>query len=478
MTSAAPSPQTTPLYLRITENLTQQMASGALRAGDRVPSLRALSRQLRVSITTALQAYLWMESRGYLESRPRSGFFVRTPFARLIAVPQFESRKSRPAEVSTDAVLSDIIAGANDPANIPFGVACASPDRFPTRKLNLMLRRIIRERPHHSASYDFGAEPLRRQIARRSLALGCALSPDDITVTSGGLEAINLALRAVARPGDVIAVESPTYFGILGSAAALNMRVVEIPTHPQEGMDLGELERAIHKHHVKACVVMSNCHNPLGYVLPDRAKKTLVELTNSNNVAIVEDDVYGDLTYSGSRPSALRAFDRKDLVLLCSSFSKVLSPGYRIGWLAAGRFRKDVERLKLLTTVATPSLSQLVIAEYLESGGYERQLRRMQSEFATQADLVRHATASHFPDGTRITQPAGGHMLWIELPPGVNAMKLYRLALDRHISILPGPIFSATGRFKNHIRINCGRGWSHAYEQALMTLGRLCERAI
>jgi DNA-binding transcriptional MocR family regulator len=478
MPSTAPSTQAAPLYLRISGDLTKQMASGALRAGDRVPSLRQLSRQMRVSITTALQAYLWLESRGYLESRPRSGFFVRTPFARLISIPQYESRKPQPTEVTTDAVLSDVISAANDPANVPFGVACANPDTYPTRRLNLILRRIVREHPHHSARYDFGSDALRRQIARRSIAMRCAFSPSDVTITSGGLEAINLALRAVARPGDVIAVESPTYFGILGSAASLNMKVVEIPTHPQEGMDLGELERAIRRHHVKACVVMTNCHNPLGYVLPDRIKKSLVEVTSRHGVAIIEDDVYGDLAYSGSRPLPLKAFDRNDLVLLCSSYSKSLSPGYRTGWLAAGRFRKVIERLKLLTTVATPSLSQLVVAEFLESGGYDRHLRRMQSEFARQADLVRHATATHFPEGTRITSPAGGHMLWVELPPRVNAMKLYRAALDRHISILPGPVFSATGRFKNYIRINCGGGLSPAHDRALATVGRLCERSM
>src|ERR1044072_7251978 len=268
-----------PLYLHITDTLTRQMASGALRAGDRVPSLRQLSRQLHVSVTTAQQAYLWLESRGYLESRPRSGFFVRASSARTIPTPGFESGKVRPTEITTDAVLSDIIAEANDPANVPFGVACAGVEAFPTRKLNRILRQGVRERPDHSARYDFGALALRRQIARRSLALRCGFSPDDVTITSGGLEAINLALRAVAKPGDVIAVESPTYFGILGSAASLNMKVIEIPTHPENGMDLDELERAIRRHRVKACVVMSNCHNPLGYVLPDRAKKALVELT-------------------------------------------------------------------------------------------------------------------------------------------------------------------------------------------------------
>ena len=477
MTSAALSTPPRPLYLRIADNVTQQVSSGALRAGDRVPSLRQLGRQLRVSMTTALQAYLWLESRGFLESRPRSGFYVRTPFAKLIPEPQFRPRRTKPTEIDTDAVLSDIVEEANDPANIPFGLGSAGPELFPGRKLNLILRRIVRERPDHSTRYDFGSESLRRQIARRSLATGHALSPSDVTITSGALEAINLSLRAVAGPGDVIAVESPTFFGILGTAASLNMRVIEIPTHPQEGMDLDALEDAIRRHRVKACVAMANCHNPLGYVLPDRAKKALVELAARHNMTLIEDDVYGDLDFSGSRPRTLKSFDRTESVVLCSSFSKSLSPGYRVGWVAAGRFHKAVQRLKFLTNVATPSLSQLVIAEFLESGGYDRHLKRLQLTFSRQAELVRKAIATHFPDGTRISRPAGGHLLWVELPAKVNALELYRAALEKHISILPGMIFSATGRFEHHIRINCGSTWSPAHERALSTLGRLCERA-
>lgn len=466
-----------PLYVRIAENVTQQVASGALRPGDRVPSLRQLSQQLDVSVSTALQAYLWLENRGYLESRPQSGFYVRTPFAKLIPEPRFETKTCEPTEIGTNAILTEILATAADPANVPFGVASASPDLFPSRKLNLILRRIVREEPDHSAHYDFGLASLRRQIARRALSMGCSYPPDDVTVTSGGLEAINLSLRVVAKPGDVIAVEAPCYFGILGSAASLNMKVIEIPTHPQEGMDLDELERAIRTHQVKAVVAMPNCHNPLGYVLSDDRKRALVELTARYDVPLIEDDVYGDLAFSDSRPKALKAFDRKGLVLLCSSVSKILSPGYRLGWVVAGRFRADVERLKLLTTVATPSLSQRVIAEFLTSGGYDRHLKRLRVTLAQQAESVRHAIARHFPDGTRISRPAGGHMLWVELPSKLNALKLYRAALEKHISILPGILFSASGHYRNHIRINCGNRWSEAHDRAFATLGRLCERS-
>ena len=465
-----------PLYIQIAETLVQQVARGALRPGDRVPSLRQLSQQQHVSVTTALQAYIWLENRGYLEARPQSGFYVRTPFAKLIPEPQFEANPSKPIALGNNAVLAGIIEAAADPANVPFGAGCISPELFPNRKLNLILREIVRRRPLHSASYEFppGLEGLRHQIARRAFAAGCRVSPRDVVITSGTQEAINLSLRAVARPGDVIAVESPTYFGILQGAAALKMKVFEISTHPRAGMDLDELEHAIQKHSIKACVVMTNCHNPLGYVLPDSHKEALVELTARRNVAVIEDDLYGDLAFDGPRPLTAKSFDRKGLVLLCSSVSKALSPGYRIGWVFAGRFRAEVERLKLITSMAAPSLAQGVVAEFLSSGGYDRYLKRLRASLAGQVETVRQAAFQCFPNGTRISRPAGGHMLWIELPAKIDAMKLWRAALNEHISILPGPIFSAAGRYNNHIRLNAGIVPSAARDHALATLGRLC----
>jgi len=469
-----------PLYLQIAENFTQQVARGALLPGDRVPSLRRLKEQHKVSMSTALQAYLWLESHGYLEARPQSGFYVRTPFSTLIPEPHFDTTKTKPVAVSNSTILAEIMESANDPANIPLGAGNASPELFPTDRLNLILRKIIRCQPLHSTRYEFppGWEPLRRQIARRSLEMGCSLSPRDVTITCGALEALNLSILAVVRPGDVIALESPTYFAILESAASLGMKVIEIPTHPQTGMDLGELERAIRKHRVKACITMTNCHNPLGYVLTDRLKRDLVELTSRYDVAIIEDDVYGDLAFQGSRPRAAKSFDHKGLVLLCSSFSKILAPGYRLGWVASGHFREEIERQKFLANLATPSLTQMVVAEFLESGGYDRHLKRLRTTLAVQVDRVRQAIAKYFPDGTCISRPAGGYMLWVELPPQVNALKLYRAALAAHISTLPGSVFSATNRYDHYLRINCGHTWSESYDRALLTLGRLCEKVV
>ena len=263
---------------------------------------------------------------------------------------------------------------------------------------------------------------------------------------------------------------------MLQAIESLGLRAVEIPTFPQDGMCLDELEDAIRKHRVKACVVMPNCHNPMGYVVSDEKKKAFVELTSRHEIPVIEDDVYGDLAFEGRR-STLKAFDRKELVLLCSSFSKMLGPGFRIGWVHPGRFRAEVERLKFITTISTPTLSQLVIAAFLESGGYERYLRTLRIAFSQQVQAVSKAIAKYFPEGTRITRPRGGYLLWVELPQNVDAFRLYRDALKEKISILPGTLFSPTGRFKNHIRISCGYPWSDPLDRALLTLGRLCHQA-
>jgi DNA-binding transcriptional MocR family regulator len=223
---------------------------------------------------------------------------------------------------------------------------------------------------------------------------------------------------------------------------------------------------------------MTNCHNPLGFVLPDAYKRALAEMAARRNIAVIEDDIYGDLTFSGPRPRTVKSFDREGLVLLCSSFSKILSPGYRLGWVVAGRFRADVERLKLLTTIASPSLPQMVVAEFLESGSYDRHLKRLRVTLAGQVENMRRAIGKYFPPGTRISRPSGGHMLWVELPAKINAVKLHRAALAEGISILPGTVFSPTGRFQNYIRINCGQTWSEVHDRALLTLGRLCAKAV
>jgi DNA-binding transcriptional MocR family regulator len=469
-----------PLYVRIAQAISGQVANGSLRPGDRVPSLRQLSADQGVSVSTTLKAYMWLENQGYLEARPQSGFYVRTPFASLIPEPAPLAYESQPAMFGTSTVLQEVIRSANNPDFIPFGAGCASPELLPNNKLNLLLRRVIARQPQHSAKYDFppGLEGFRRQISRRLLAIRCEAAPRDVVVTSGALEAVNLGLRAVARPGDIIAVESPTFFGILESVSSLGMKIVEIPAHPNQGIDLERLDRAIRQHKIKACVITSNCQNPLGFVQTNEQKRALVELTARSNVAVIEDDLYGDLAFASPRPLTAKSFDRNGLVLLCSSFSKILLPGYRVGWILAGRFQAEVERIKFTTTMAAPSLASMVLAEFLATGGYDRYLRRFRAVIANQVERTRQSIGRYFPSGTRVSRPAGGYMLWVEMPKKVDAIALHRSALAEGISILPGNLFSASGRYKNYIRISCGRLWVSAHEKALETLGRLSSQQL
>src|SRR5579875_3923946 len=469
-----------PLYLKTAQLIENQIRDGVLRPGDRIPSIRSMSRKRKVSISTVLQAYFWLESRGYVEARNKSGFYARVPVADLTPEPKFQTSDPAPTEVEVGEILAKVIRAVSDPAKAPLGAACPGPSLLPHHKLNRIIRLISQKDPLHSSYYQFppGSESLRRQIARRSLDFGCNFSARDIVITCGAMEALNLSLRAVANPGGVVAIESPTYSGVLQTLESLGMRALEIPTHPRAGMDLNVLERSIKKHRVKACIVMSNCHNPLGYVLPDDWKKALVELTAKYQVPVIEDDLYGDLTFDLQRPKTAKAFDRAGLVLLCSSFSKVLAPGFRVGWVEAGRFRAEVERLKFLTTIATSSLPQLAVAHFLASGSYDRYLRRLRLAFSEQVQAMSQAIAKYFPSGTRLTRPWGGYLLWVELPKKVSALKLFRQALAQNIAILPGPLFSASGGFKNHIRISCGYSWSDELDRALLTLGKLCEKTL
>jgi DNA-binding transcriptional MocR family regulator len=465
-----------PRYLQVAHQIEAQISRGVLRVGERVPSVRSLSQQQDVSISTVLQAYFWLENHGFIEARPQSGFYVKVPFADLAPEPSFVGTENAPTQVGIAKILHEIMSASGDPQNFPLGAGGAGPELYPTHKLNQIIAQVLRKYPHHSSGYDFppGAEPLRRQIARHTLKFGCEFSPADIVITCGGMEALNLALRAVAGPGDLIAIESPTFFGVLQAVESLGLRAIEIPTHPRTGMQLDQLERAIRKHRVKACVVMNNCHNPLGYVLDEEYKKNLVSLLTKHDVPLIEDDVYGDLVYGNKRPAPAKIFDHKGLVLLCSSFSKVMAPGYRIGWVHGGRYRNEIERLKFITTVASSSLQQLVIASFLESGGYDRYVRRLRICFADQVQTVSRAITKYFPESTRVSRPQGGYLLWVELPKGISAMKLYEQALAQHVFVLPGPMFSPNRAFKNYIRVNCSSPWSGQFDRALLTVGRIC----
>jgi DNA-binding transcriptional MocR family regulator len=463
------------LYEQVVQKITGMIGQAVLRPGDRIPSVRRLSAQMDVSISTVLHSYLLLESRGLIEARPQSGYYVRPRAEKLPLEPKTSSPSTLATVVGVGALVSKVLEAARDPEIIPLGAATPNHELLPVGQLNRLTSVIGRRRGPMAINYDLppGNEGLRRQIARRSLDWGCHLSTDDIVTTCGGMEALNLCLRALAKPGDTIVIESPTFFGVLQVIESLGMKALEIATHPRDGIDLEALEHAVKRNKVSACILIPNFNNPLGSCMPDKNKKSLVEMLTRRQIPLIEDDIYGDLYFGNTRPKTVKAFDKDGLVLLCSSFSKTLAPGYRVGWTAPGRFKFEVEQLKFMNTLATATLPQMAIAQFLESGGYDRHLRRLRKSLANQVQLVSLAISRHFPEGTRITRPSGGFVLWVELPKSINSLELHRKALREKISIIPGALFSAKQKYQNFIRLSCGQPWSDRLEQALITLGRL-----
>ena len=466
------------LYKQVALRIAELIEHGTLRPGERIPSVRELSEQEEVSIATVMQAYRVLESRGLIEARPQSGYYVR---AKLWSPPP-EPSKSQPTRsatrVSVNDLVMEVLKATHSPGLVGFGAAMPSPQLLPTLQLHRTMASVARRHSSLCNSCDIppGNLNLRTQIARRAMESGCTLSPDEIVTTCGCQEALNLCLRAVAKPGDTIAIESPTYYGILQIIEALGMKACEIPTFPREGVCLDELVKRLKCCRIKACMFSLNFSNPLGSCMPDVKKARLVKILAEREIPLIEDDLYGNLSHSPHRPKTAKAFDKYGLVLLCDSFTKTLAPGSRVGWTAPGRFRTQVEHLKFISSIGTPTLPQMAIAEFLANGGYDHHLRKLRRFYAEQVPRVTQAITKYFPAGTKVTRPTGGYVLWVELPPQVNSLELFQKALAEKISIAPGPIFSAKQKLENFIRLSCGAPWSEAMDQALLKLGQLSSR--
>lgn len=466
-------------YERLTEEITASILSGLLQAGDRLPSVRQTSASRGVSPSTVFKAYYLLEARGLIRARPRSGYYVNARGDSLPPEPDTSCPDGESTELAISERIFDILDSVRNRDVTPLGSAFPSPLLFPLPRLAQAMSAHLKRQDPLDTMEDLspGNPGLRRQIALRYLIAGINVPANDIVVTNGALEALNLCLQAVTQPGDTVIVEAPTFYGALQALERLGLKALEVPTHPRTGIDLGAMEAAIQRHAPRACWLMTQFQNPLGSLMPEDKKRQLVELLARHQIPLIEDDVYGELYFGATRPVPAKAFDKQGLVLHCSSFSKCLAPGYRIGWASAGRYTQRVQRLKLSSTLSASSPAQGAIAEYLEQGGYDRHLRRLRETLQAQQDLMANAIAREFPAGTRVTRPQGGFFLWLEMPAAVDALALHRQALARGISVAPGPIFSASGRFGNALRLNYGHPWDEAQADAIRVLGEMARAA-
>ncbi|HXE41274.1 MAG TPA: PLP-dependent aminotransferase family protein [Azonexus sp.] len=467
-------------YRQLADETEKLIAAGTLRAGDRLASIRQACRIHRISPITVSQAYQLLESRGLVEARPKSGYFVRARLGNRLPEPAM----SRPGSGSTGLAVSDfifrILDSIKDPSVVPLGSSFPAPELFPFARLGHALASAARhlQPPDTLADLPPGNAELRRLLALRYLAHGATVSPQEIIVTAGAMEGLNLCLQAVTRPGDLIAVESPTFYAALQAAERLGLKVVEIPTHPRDGLSLETLAAVLREHPVKACLFMLNFSNPTGSLVPDERKKALIELLRQHQVPLIEDDVYAELHFGPDAPLCSKALDSDGLVMHVSSFSKCLAPGYRLGWVAAGRYLEQIRRQKLTTSLATSVPVQMALAGYLKQGGYDKHLRQLRRTLAAQEAHLIAAVERHFPAGTKVSRPQGGYFLWLELPSGVDALAVHQQALAHGISTAPGPIFSAKSEYRNCLRLNFGHPESAAQQEAIAQLGQLVAQSV
>ncbi len=464
-------------YAAVAERIEHLIDNRAMKVGDKLPSVRALSKEQGISLSTAFQAYYLLESKGLIEARPQSGYYVKYSPEHILDLPNVSEPVDDAVPVSVDDMINSVYVDLNTDKLLNFSMAAPSINLLPMAKLNKAIMLAMRESKSSCLNYEHiqGNVALRKQIARQAFNWGGTPSENDIVVTAGTVEALSLCLKAITKPGDAVAIESPTYFAIFQVMESHGLKVVEIPTDPIVGIDLEYLEQAIPRFDIKACLFVSNFNNPLGSCIPDDRKKQLVELLAKKEIPLIEDDIYGELYFGKTRPKTCKSFDKKGLVLYCASFSKSLAPGYRIGWTIPGKFKEKVIRLKRMHTVSTNTLAQAAVANFLSNGRFELHLRHLRKALHTQSLRYLQLISEYFPADTRITRPQGGFVLWIEMNKKVDAYKLHKRALKQNIGIAPGQIFSSQGKFENCFRISYGEPMNHNIEEGIKKLGKLIE---
>ncbi|CAI2792059.1 Uncharacterized HTH-type transcriptional regulator yjiR [Serratia grimesii] len=465
------------LYEQLADLIASMIGNGAFVPGARLPSVRSMSKQHHVSISTILQTYRLLEDRGMLVARPQSGFYVAPQRRGALALPTTSRRRAKASTVSISGAVSALLEHASRSELLPFG--CAVPDAMllQSKGLDLALARVARRDGARLNVYGApqGELSLRCEIAKRAVRYGHALSPDDVVLTNGCTEALALALSAVSRPGDTIAVESPTYMGLLHTLEMLGLKAVELPVDPVRGISVDALAYLLATQPVAACVLSSSFNNPLGSSMAEADKRALLAVLARHNVPLIEDDVYGDIYFGRERPTPFIALDGGVHTIYCSSFSKSLAPGYRVGWVATSAYKKQVMDLKLAFSLCGTVLPQVAVAEFLASGAYDRHLRGLRKLFQDNLARMAGAVEASFPAETRMSQPEGGFVLWLELPKHFDSRALFDEALEHRICFAPGDVFSASRRFRNCLRLSAGHTWNKQIEEGVHRLGQLTQ---
>jgi DNA-binding transcriptional MocR family regulator len=459
----------------VSKRILDLIRSGALKEGDRIPSIRQLSRELKVSINTVKEAYWKLESRNHIVAVPQSGFYVKKQPVGMLENKTVDPHRLDPQDVSLCRIYGAFQNMGQCTPEISLAIASLAPDLQPKAKMGRFFAQALREQELESFNYLMtpGHGELRQQIARLGLSCGLELTPEQIVITNGCHEAVFLALMAVCQPGDTVVLESPIYFNLLQLLKYLKLKIIEIPSSDVNGMHLNTLSFVLENHPVKALFSISNVNNPLGFSMPKEKKKALVSLLDQYQIPLIEDDIYGDLGYR-QRARPCKSFDTKENVLLCSSFSKTIAPGVRVGWIVPGKYYEPVVKAKTLLNISTASMNQIAVAQFLKDGGYERHLRGLRKRLSAQVTAMRAAILKYFPKGTHVSNPSGGYLLWVTMPQGIDGEVIYHKALKKGIMIAPGHLFSIKPHYTHCMRLSASI-WNRRVEKAIQAIGALCQ---
>lgn len=466
------------LYQQVIDFVENQHRNGVLRPGDKLPSLRKLSKQFGISVPTVKQAYIELERQGVIFARPQSGYFIKAQQARTLLPMRDRWSHSVPAEIKCRSLIEQVYEAIHIPNTVALGISNPVNAHPPDKALARLMRGVLSKVSEKAVSYGpvNGDPKLRLTLALRYQEYGVDVQHEDVIITNGAQEAISIALQCVAEKGDVIAVESPCYFGQLELIESLGMKVVEVYTCTEDGVCVKELEKVFNEHPVKACLFSTAINNPLGSMMTNEQRKAMVELIEKYNIPLIEDEVYSDIYFTQNRPIPAQLYSKKGLVMTCSSFSKTTAPGYRIGWLLPGKYEEEVKRIKRAQSCSTAMLPQWTLTDYIMSGEYDRHIQVLRKKLQNNCERMRALIAEHFPSEVCISKPSGGSVLWVRCRSHVDTSKLFHEAIEQGVSFAPGNVFSPAGKYNNFMRISYGVQWKDSVEDAIKILGRIVNK--
>ncbi|OJJ16596.1 hypothetical protein BKI52_32290 [marine bacterium AO1-C] len=470
------------LYQQLADNLQQHILQKNLLPGSKLPSVRTLSQQYQVSPSTVFSAYYYLESLGLIEAKPKSGYYVRRKkdtakikaYQRLIAEERIVDKPFKP---TSSGIIEELEVINTQTGYINFSQAVPPMQLLPTQRFKKTLADASKNYSDQLLRYppSVGIESLRQQIVLHAFQWGFGGDKDDVLITAGCLEALVLCLQAVVQRGDIIVTDTLTYFGIQQAIEHLGYQVIPITSDPIQGLDLDYLTQVFKKFSVKACLFVSNFHNPTGHSIPDHQKKQLAEIVNRWQIPLIENDVYGDVYFGKQRPSTIKRYDQDGWVMYCNSFSKTVAPGYRVGYCLPGRFKAEVFRQKRIHSITTSSIAQFVLSDFLQKGRYGYHLKKLRNYLHFNMIKYEECIMDNFPAQTFFSTPQGGYVLWIGFDQSIDTYELYQQSLVSNIVIIPGQVFSFSQTYKNFIRLSFATPFDEQVATAIQTLGKLAK---